>query len=34
VLATCMLLMHLAIKQERYEQRLREAVANNFLNQD
>lgn len=34
VLAACMLLMHLAIKQERYEQRLREAVANNFLDQD
>ncbi|MFT6899015.1 MAG: NNP family nitrate/nitrite transporter-like MFS transporter [Paraglaciecola sp.] len=34
VLAACMLLMHLAIKQERYEERLQEAVANNFLNQD
>jgi NNP family nitrate/nitrite transporter-like MFS transporter len=34
VLAVCMLLMHLAIKQERYEERLREAIANNFLDQD
>lgn len=31
VLAACMLLMHFAIKHERYDQRVREAMANNFL---
>lgn len=34
VLAACMLLMHLAIKRERHEQRMRDAIANNFLEQD
>lgn len=34
VLATCMLLMHFAIKHERHDQRVRDAMANNFLEQD
>lgn len=34
VLATCMLLMHLAIKRERYQQRLQHALNHNFLEED
>lgn len=34
VLAACMIVMHLAIKAERQQKLLREAIANNFLEQD
>ncbi|WP_293749495.1 nitrate/nitrite transporter [uncultured Paraglaciecola sp.] len=34
VLATCMLLMHLAIKRERYQQRISKAQEYNFLDMD
>jgi len=34
VLACCMILMHFAIKHERYRQRLKYAFENNFLEQD
>ena len=34
VLAACMILMHFAIKRERYEERIRHAIADNFLEQD
>ncbi|MFV0478251.1 MAG: MFS transporter [Parahaliea sp.] len=34
VLAGCMILMHLAIRHERYQNRLHHAIENNFLHQD
>jgi len=34
VLAVCMLLMHLAIKRERYRSRVLDAQQHNFLEQD
>lgn len=34
VLACCMVLMHIAIKREKYKQRLKFAVENNFLKED